>query len=70
MELLTIIRFIGAFLLGSFITMAMVAIDMSSSESINELDKKLLPYFKVISWLLLIVFTIILFAMEVKGVAE
>lgn len=64
MELLIIIRFIGAFLLGSFLTMGMVAIDMSFSESINELDKKLLPYVKVISWLLLIVFTIILFSSE------
>ena len=64
MELLIIIRFIGAFLLGSFLTMGMVVIDMSFSESINELDKKLLPYVKVISWLLLIVFTIILFSSE------
>ena len=62
--LITIISFIGAFLLGSFLTAVRVAIDMSVSESINELDKKLLPYFKVISWLLLIVFTIILFASE------
>ena len=61
MELLTIIRFISVFLLGSFFTMAMVAMDMSLSESLIDLDNRLLPKYKVISWLLLIVFTIVLF---------
>ena len=61
MELLTIIRFIGAFLVGSFFTMAIIAMDMSVSESINDLDNRLLPKFKVISWLLVIIYTIVVF---------